>query len=197
MASKCAEQLKIAKQRILVDAWDDSTARHYGGLANMTFVLDAEGKLAAAYPWMDAKKIKGALDAVLAGKAVPAEFAGPTPASATMAAIAGVGSGGMGLNGPLVGLVSVLDRLKLNDKQREGIYPPLTAYIAAARNLREKRQATTDKAVTPEERQQTLEALRADAEKVRTAFRDNLSAEDAKAATEAFDRSYGGRAMPK
>ncbi len=68
LATQAATRLNITQQTILVDAWNDASARRYGGLANMTFLIDAKGKLAAAYPWMDATKLEGALNDVLSGQ---------------------------------------------------------------------------------------------------------------------------------
>ncbi len=77
MAQQASTRLNIAQQTILVDAWNDTSAHRYGGLGNMTFLIDAKGKLAAAYPWMDVPKLEGALNDILDGKPVEEAHRGP------------------------------------------------------------------------------------------------------------------------
>ncbi len=202
LAKMAVERLKLQKQTILIDAWSDLSSQRYGGHPNMTFLIDADGNLAAGYPWMDTKKISGALDALLANKPIPEEFQGPKRPSTIPALTTAEGtmemSSGPTAAGP--GLATVLDRLTLSEKQRAAIYPPLTQLLADLRDLRELRNAdgkTDGKAagVDAAELQKKLEALRTQADKVRVAFKENLDDKDAQAVLEALDRAPGARLL--
>jgi hypothetical protein len=137
LANQAVERLKIAKQRVVVDAWSDATYTRYGGYPNMTFVIDKEGKLQAGHPWMDVTKVKGALDALLAGKEVPGNLRGKTQATGPGELDLEKGSQQMGgYRGAALALT--LDRLTLTDKQKVAIYPALGEYLAEQKDFREK-----------------------------------------------------------
>ncbi len=68
VAQQAIDRLKIVNEKVVVDAWNNTSALRYGNYPNMTFVIDAAGKLQAGYPWMDPKKVQGALDSLLAGE---------------------------------------------------------------------------------------------------------------------------------
>ena len=196
LAKECAERLGLKHQKVLVDAWNDASSRAYGGYPNMTFVIDAQGRLATGSPWMDTKKVQGALDAVLAGKPVPAEFSGPTRSGSIPALSASDGAKEMMGAPNRLGLVIALDRMKLNEKQKAVIYPVLTQYIADLKQFREMRQAGDKQGgVASEELKTRLEGLRTSAEKVKAAFREVLSEADAKAAIDAMERTPAARRM--
>jgi hypothetical protein len=56
---------------IAIDNADNQTAKAYGSLPNMTFLINAHGQLLAAWPWMTPWQLNGAIQALLAGKAIP------------------------------------------------------------------------------------------------------------------------------
>jgi peroxiredoxin len=208
MAGQAIEQLGIKRQQVAVDAWSNTSSLRYGDYPNMTFVIDSKGNLQAGYPWMDPAMVKGAVDALLAGKAVPAEFRGRTQAASPgqvdfMAAAKDMDGGKAG-----AGLSTVLDNLKLTEKQKEAVYPALTEYLAMARNFREKRGAAApgapgavkaasgemaEKAESPEEFKKSVDALRAAAQNLKEAVKKNLSEADAKQVMDVLDRGPARR----
>ncbi len=64
--------LHLQSPLITVDNWHNQTAGAYGSLPNMTFLIDAHGRLVGAWPWMTPWQLNAAIPAVLAGKPVPA-----------------------------------------------------------------------------------------------------------------------------
>lgn len=70
-------KLSLKFPLVTIDNWRNQTSLAYGSLANMTFLIDANGRLAAAWPWMTPWQINSAITATLAGKPVPAAAAGP------------------------------------------------------------------------------------------------------------------------
>ena len=185
LANLAVEKLKITHQTMLVDAWNNTSSHRYGGLANMTFVLDAKGNLSAAYPFMDTKKVKGALTDLLAGK--PVAEANKGPVRTTPPALTDINPPGVGQPGP-VGAMVVLEALNLPDNKRSAILPALAQYTADLRTFREKSgvapapKATTAPAataVTPAVDLTEITAhCRASADKLRTALKDNLPQAD-------------------
>jgi hypothetical protein len=141
LAAQAAARLSIAQQKVTVDAWNDTTSRRYGGLANMTFLIDGQGKLAAAYPWMDTRKLEGALDDVLAGNQVQEAHRGPVRSNgAAIATGYGIEAAGPGR------FAAIIDNLHLTDDQKPKVFPVLADYVAAIRNLRQggKNNATAE-----------------------------------------------------
>jgi hypothetical protein len=157
----------------------------------MTFVIDAKGNLQAGFSWMDPNAVRGALDALLAGKSVPPQFRGKTqstgapqidPAMA-MKEMGGYRGGAMAL---------VIDKMTLSDKQKSALYPALGNYLAAAKEFREKfgkgrpgaekKEADgPEKAKDPEDLKKAVDAVREKAQKLKTVIQENLSEDDAKA----------------
>jgi hypothetical protein len=193
LAESAVERLGIKKQKMLVDSWSDTTSLRYGGYPNMTFVIDGKGDLQAGFSWMDPAGVKGALEAVLAGKPVPAEFRGKvqsagSPGVDPSSAMQDMG----GYRGAALALV--IDKMTLTDKQKQALYPALGNYLAAAKELREKFGAGKnagqaekkeadggEKAIDPEELRKAVQGVREKAQKLKTVIKENLSDEDAKA----------------
>jgi hypothetical protein len=132
LASQAVMRLKIERQKMAVDAWNDTTSQRYGGLANMTFLIDGQGKLAAAYPWMDVRKLEGALDDVLAGKAVAEAHGGPVRSSGAAITTEFVADG----YGP-ARFAAIIDNLHLTDEQKPKVFPILADYVGTIRTLRQ------------------------------------------------------------
>jgi thiol-disulfide isomerase/thioredoxin len=140
LALELQDKLAIKNEHVLVDIWTNATAKQYGGLSNMTFLIDGNGNLAAAYPWMDAKKLQGAINDLLAGKPVADANMGPTRTQQQPITI----PDGLGNQGPGAGVISAaiaLDGMNLTDQQRAAVLKPLANYVAALRNLQAKAQA--------------------------------------------------------
>lgn len=137
-ARQLAERLKIQKQTVIVDAWNNTTALRYGSFPNMTFIIDAKGILQAGYPWMDPAKVGGALDALLADKPLSPELKGsvkpsaPPPLDVTEVAMDMAG------RGPAA-VALALDRSSLTEAQRQKLLPALGKYFAELQKLREVR----------------------------------------------------------
>ena len=214
-AGQAKERLHIEKATVVVDAWSNTTSLRYGDYPNMAFVIDATGNLQAGYPWMDPRKVQGAVDALLAGKEVPAEFRGPVhPKSA---AGEDYGDVAMDMSGYAQGgkLVAVLDKISMTDEQKKAVMPPLLDFMAQARNFRELRNGngkgsvagpvakgkaaatqpagSGEKAVTAEDMQGLLEKLRASATALKHAVNENLPAKDAQALLDAVEQGPGKR----
>jgi hypothetical protein len=198
LAKSAVERLGIKKQHVVVDSWSDTTSLRYGGYPNMTFVIDGKGDLQAGFSWMDPAGVKGALDAVLAGKPVPAEFRGKVQSSGSPGVDSSDAMKEMGgYRGAALALV--IDKMNLTDKQRAALYPALGDYLAAAKELREKFGAGGpkgapqaekkeadggQKAKDPEEFRKAVEGVREKAQKLKSVIKDNLSDTDAKALLE-------------
>jgi hypothetical protein len=78
LAARAVERLHLAHQTVVVDAWNNTSSLRYGSAANMTFIIDAKGRLQAGYPSMDTAKVQSAIDLLAAGKALPPELRGAT-----------------------------------------------------------------------------------------------------------------------
>jgi hypothetical protein len=136
VAQQAIDRLKIVNEKVAVDAWNNTSVLRYGNTPNMTFVIDAAGKLQAGYPWMDPKKVQGAVDSLLAGQTVPAGLRGPVQGGS--AANTDYASAAMEMtgNGPGAKLALVLDNLNMTDAQKAGIYPALSEFLSDRRTLR-------------------------------------------------------------
>jgi hypothetical protein len=195
LAKTAMERLGIKKQAMVVDAFNDVTAARYAARPNSTYLLDSRGGLAAAYPWMDAKKLKGALDAVLADKTVPPEFQGPVRMEKIPAAAFEDPQG----NGRL-SVAIALDNLSLTDAQKQAIYPAIAELLADIREFRETRPAAASRPAggvpAPADDLQTWQAkLRADYEKVSKALKDNLSEKEYTPTLQALERTIPPRLL--
>ncbi len=142
LAKQALTRLDIKHQQLAIDAWNNATALRYGNFPNMTFIIDASGKLQAGYPWMDPKKVQPALDALLAGKPIPdglrgsshpATLGNPDFTSVSMD-MSGYGAGAK--------LALVLDQMTLSPEQKAAIMPPLGKLITDTRTLRETMQGS-------------------------------------------------------
>ena len=220
-AAQAKERLHIENETLLVDGWSNTTSDRYGNYPNMAFVIDATGNLQAGYPWMDPKKVQGAVDALLAGKEVPAEFRGPVHSQAAAGAH-DYGDVAMDMTGYAQGakLVTVLDKIQMTDEQKKAVMPPLLQFMADARNFRELRsgnpkgnvagaggaagtkgaagaaaatQPEGTKTVTADDLQVTLQKLRDSATKLKQAVNENLPAKDAQALMDAVEQGPGKR----
>ena len=140
LASQAAPRLNIVQQTLVVDAWNDTTAQRYGGLPNMTFLIDAQGRLAAAYPWMDVPKLEGALSDVLAGNPVAAAHRGPVRSTTAAIVVADNDE-----TGP-AHFAAVIDNLHLTDAQKTAVYPVLADFVTELRTIRENRTSSTQPA---------------------------------------------------
>jgi hypothetical protein len=202
LAESAVQRLGIKKQKMLVDAWSDTSSLRYGGYPNMTFVMDGKGDLQAGFSWMDPAGVKGALDALLAGKPVPVEFRGKVQSSGSP----GIDSSNAmkemgGYRGAALALV--IDKMTLTEKQKEALYPALGNYLAAAKELRgkfgaggknQKKEADGgEKAKDPEEFRKAVEGVREKAQKLKAVIKENLSEADAKSLLEALGQGPAKR----
>jgi len=205
LAVQAAKRLEIKNEKLLVDAWNDTSTLRYGGYPNMTFVIDDKGNLQAAYPWMDVNKVKAAVDLLLAGKDLTADLRGSVePAKPATMDYTNTAMDMTGLKGPqAIGMV--VDHMKLSDDQKAVIYPALAQFLADARNFREQQglvvkgagagavAPTTQKVVTPEETQAGIQKLRESANALKEACRKVLSDKDAKTIIDTLDQGPGHR----
>jgi hypothetical protein len=187
LALQAVERLKIKNQTVVVDAWNNTSALRYGSYPNMTFVIDAKGNLQAGYPWMDTGKVQAALDALAAGKPLPAELRGSVKPSAPGGLDApGAAMDMTGGRGPAA-VALALDRIDLTDGQRQMLYPALAQFLADLQNFRQSRgvgparggQANAAKEEPKEDPQQALKDLRASAEKLKTVIKGTVNEKDA------------------
>ncbi len=219
-AQQAKDRLHIENETLLVDGWSNTTSDRYGNYPNMAFVIDATGNLQAGYPWMDPKKVQGAVDALLAGKEVPAELRGPVHPQTGEAHDYGEVAMDMTGNAQGAKLVKALDSIQMTDEQKKAVLPPLLQFMADARNFRELRsgnpkanvgaaggsagkgagkaaatQPDSDgvKTVTADDLQTTLQKLRDSAIKLKQAVNENLSAKDAQTLLDAIEQGPGKR----
>lgn len=190
LAAAFKDRLNITRQTIAVDDWSNATFQRFGSRPNMTFILDAKGNLAAVYPWMDAKKVRGALTELLANKPVSAANQGPVrsdPGELKPAANPGRAGG--------IGAIAVyLDTLDLTDKQKAAIFPPLTQYLADLRALREAPTPLSPAGTQPATKAvDALQTARASAAKLKAALKENLPADEYKQAMEALNQGPARR----
>ncbi len=202
LARQTVARLDIKNQQLAIDAWSNTSALRYGNYPNMTFVIDAAGKLQAGYPWMDPKKVQAVLDALLAGKPVPDNLRGPIHPSTPVGNDYGSLSMEMTGYGPGAKLATVIDGMTLSDQEKAAIFPPLSQLLADVRNFRETRLARagkggavpdTDKPASPEDLQAAIQKMRTSAEKFRAACHENLPPNEAKQILDALDQGPAHR----
>ena len=96
----------------------------------MTFIIDGKGNLVAGYPWMDTVKVQSALDLLIDGKPLPPELKGSVKLSASAPLdFTGAAMDMTGGRGPATIAMS-LDKMNLNDQQRQVLYPALAQFLA-------------------------------------------------------------------
>jgi hypothetical protein len=185
LAKQTAGRLHIDPAHVVVDQFNNFSSRTYGGYPNMTFLIDAKGVLVAGYPWMDTDRLSTAIDAVLAGKAVPPQARGRTRTAMPQDAnIASMSMDMTGTRGPQ-GIGMLLDRMTLTDSQKTAVYPAVAQFFTDLRNARQLQQnaaappsESQTPAVSPEELQKALNALRASARQLDEVCKANLSDQD-------------------
>jgi len=211
LAEQAKDRLHIENATLLVDSWSNTSTLRYGGYPNMAFVIDAAGNLQAGYPWMDPKKVQGALDALLAGKPVPEDLRGPVHSRNANTDYSEVAMDMMGY-AQGAKLATVLDKMQLTEEQRKAVLPPLLEFLADVRNFRELRgggpaggkanagnNATSQPAsggvkdVSADDLQSAIEKLRASAKKFKDACKANLPEKDAQQLMDVFDQGPARR----
>jgi hypothetical protein len=213
-AEQAKERLHLDNETLLVDAWNNTTSYRYGDYPNMAFVIDAKGDLQAGYPWMDPKKVQGAVDALLAGKEVPPEFRGSVHPQGQASREYGDVAMDMAGYGQGAKLVEALDSMQLTDEQKKVVLPPLLQFMADARNFREMRNGNPKanaagaagkgaaaaqpasegvKTVSADDLQTTLQKVRDSAQKLKQAVNENLSPKDARTLLDAIEQGPGKR----
>jgi hypothetical protein len=207
LAQQAVDRLHIQNETLLVDDWSNTTSLRYGGYPNMAFVIDADGKLQAGYPWMDPGKVQRALDALLAGKPVPDDARGPVhPVSSGTTDFA---DAAMDMTGYAQGakLATILDKIQMTDDQKRAVLPPLLQFLADLREFRESRgggppakadanaatKPASDKPVSADDLQASIQKLRDGAQKLKDACTANLSEKDAKLIIDALDQGPAHR----
>lgn len=181
VARRAGRELGLAHQTMLVDAWNDSTAKRYHRWPNMTFVLDREGKLQAVYPWMDETKVQAALEDLLAGRPVADVHRGPTTQGASAAAQARTGDGGASV------VAAVLDTMELSDPQQQAIQTAMTHYFADLQAM-----GTVSAARAPVD-ETAVEKAKASASALRAVLRQQLPADEQAQLLEALRQGPGRR----
>ena len=139
VADECAKSLKIAFP-ILLDNIDDAVERAYSGWPDRVFVIDQDGKVAAKggpgpsgfKPSVDA--LTGVLDRVLTGSPTPQN---PQPTTAPQRP----GPGGPMMQQMKERLNETLQRMGLNDKDREATTAMWEQKIQAFQPVMQARQA--------------------------------------------------------
>jgi len=198
LARELVDKLAIKNETVVVDQWSNATAKRYGTMANMTFLIDAQGNLAAAYPWMDPKKTQGALTELLAGKPISDANMGPGRTQQQALTI----PDGLGAQGPGAGVITAavaLDSMTLTDQTRAAVYKPLAMYVAALRNLRDKAAAQaaaqnaagTQNPKPPVDPAAELQKVADAAKDLKTALKQHLKAEDYQTMTDALNQGVG------
>lgn len=191
LAKSMQERLGIKNQAIVVDTFNDLTAARFSARANTTYLLDSRAGLAAAYPWVDVKKLKGALEAVIADKPVPPEFQGPVRSEKIPAAAFDDPTG----NGRQ-SLAIALDNLTLTEKQKAAVLAPIAQLLGDLREFRETRQAATSKPAAGgavDDLQTWQTKLRASYDKVAAALKENLTEKEAAPILDALSRTIPPR----
>jgi peroxiredoxin len=121
---------------LTVDTWHNITARAYGSLPNMTFLIDAHGHMIGAWPWMAPWQLNGAIPAVLAGKPIPPRFMS-TGFSPNSAAPMEFDYLALPPAAPQT-LADAIDHAQLTKKQLAGILPAVADYSAALLKARQQ-----------------------------------------------------------
>jgi len=205
-AALAADRLAIKNQTVLVDSWANASSLHYGSYANMTFVIDAKGNLAAAYPFMDVSKVRLVITALSTGQQIPPELRGSTLRMTTTPAPFDYQSAAMdmtGGRGPAT-VAAILDRVQMAPNQRQLLLPTIADFLADVQAFREARQnlpadarrgpgrgrgavgappaggADAPKTTTPEDVQFALSRLHDAAQRVQAAAKEALSDKDAR-----------------
>jgi hypothetical protein len=177
LAQQTFDRLKIKNQTLAIDAWNDTTFKRYGARPNMTFLIDAQGNLAAAYPWMDLKKVTAAIPEVLASKPVSPNNQGPIRTGIAEVALPQPGKEAQ----PFAAVAALLDNMELSDDQKLAILPPVADFYYDLRQLREKFQASLapDKpANAAAELQDQVAKTKGDATKLKATLQQQLPKDD-------------------
>ncbi|HVX86164.1 MAG TPA: deiodinase-like protein [Phycisphaerae bacterium] len=193
LAKQTAGRLHINPAEIAVDQFNDFTSNAYGGYPNMTFIIDAKGVLQAGYAWMDPTRVGQVLDELLVGRPVPPELRGRTKPGGPDTAGEDVMEMSIDMTGrgpQAVG--TVLDHLSLTDSQKAVLYPAIAKFYTDLRDIRQLQagvqnpqanggapaQASLPPAVTAEQLQGALEAIRTSARNLDTVCKQTLSDPD-------------------
>jgi hypothetical protein len=192
LAKQTAERLHINPAEIAVDQFNDFTSNAYGGYPNMTFIIDSKGILQAGYAWMDPARVGQALDELLVGRPLPVTLRGRTKPGGPDTAAEDVTEMSLDMTGrgpQAVG--TVLDHLALTDAQKTVLYPAIGRFYTDLRNIRQLQagvqnpqanaapaQAGAGPAVTAEQLQAALEAIRTSARTLDTVCKQTLSDQD-------------------
>lgn len=140
LASQAAERLHLKHQTIWVDQRNNLSSARFGNLPNMTFIIDANGNLAAAYPWMDTLKVRAALNDLLTGKPIASEHMGPYRASPASGGI-DMDTVSLGRKKGPIAAIAAIDDLHLTLAQQEAVYPSLLDLFSQIRDLRKENKA--------------------------------------------------------
>lgn len=70
-ARRAQHALHLQFPLMTIDNAKNQTALAYGALPNMTFLINTQGQLIGAWPWMAPWQLRGAVSAVLSGKPIP------------------------------------------------------------------------------------------------------------------------------
>ncbi|HMD55382.1 MAG TPA: deiodinase-like protein, partial [Phycisphaerae bacterium] len=145
-AIEAQSKLNLNNVTMTVDNWDNYTSHAYGNLPNMTFLIDANGRLVAAWPWMIPWQVNGAISSLLANHPIATADLGPPFAPDTSPPLE-FDAGLFDPEGVFRAFASALDNADVSPYQLKGILPALTAFHAAildfqgrAANLRQNQQ---------------------------------------------------------
>ncbi len=199
LVQQAVDRLQINNQTVLVDVWNNTTSRRYGSYPNMTFIIDGKGNLVAGYPWMDTVKVQSALGLLIDGKPLPPDLKGSVKLSASAPLdFAGAAMDMTGGRGPAT-IAASLDKINLNDQQRQVLYPALAQFLANLQAFRQNmanvsggpargaRGPAPDRPADPNapkpatvaDVQTSLQTLRTNANNLKTLIKQTLSPQDA------------------
>ncbi|MGC8553136.1 MAG: deiodinase-like protein [Phycisphaerae bacterium] len=142
-AQLAAHKLPLKLTLLTIDDWRNQTALAYGSLANMTFLIDARGRLIAAWPWLTPWQLNSAVTATLAGKPVPAAATGPQFSRSTAPPLA-LDYMSIPPGSPQT-LAAALDRAQVTPSQLKQVLPAVmnfsTALLKTRQQLLRRRQS--------------------------------------------------------
>jgi Iodothyronine deiodinase len=177
-ATDAQNKLGLNNLTMAVDNWDNYTAQAYGNLPNMTFLIDANGRLVAAWPWMSPWQVNGAISNILANRPIAAAYLGPdfSPNTAPPLEFDSEIFDPAGLRA----IASALDDAGVNTDQIKAILPALTDFHMAvldfqgkAAKLRQNQQQFNNS--YPQNRADQIADLRQKAMAFKSALEDNLT----------------------
>ncbi|HTV46839.1 MAG TPA: deiodinase-like protein [Phycisphaerae bacterium] len=196
-ASEAQSKLNLNNVTLAVDAWDNYSSHSYGGLPNMTFLIDANGRMVAAWPWMIPWQVNEAIGDLVANRPIAVADLGPPFAPDTSPPLE-FDAGIFDPQGAFRALASALDNAGVSPDQLKAILPSLTDLHMAildfqgkAAKLRQNQQQFSNS--YPQDRMDQIADLRGKANAFRDALQENLNSDQYQQVMTAINHTRIGR----